>query len=44
MLEYAGISIAMGQSDPMILPHCTYQTTSIDEDGIANAMKHFHLI
>lgn len=44
MLKYAGTSIAMGQSDPLILPHCTYQTTSIDEDGIANAMKHFHLI
>lgn len=44
MLRYAGTSIAMGQSDPLILPYCTYQTTNIEEDGIANAMKHFHLI
>ena len=44
MLQFAGTIIAMGQSDPKILPHCTYQTTNIEEDGIANALKHFHLI
>lgn len=44
MLQYAGTSIAMGRSNPMILPHCTYQTTDIEDDGIANALKHFHLI
>ena len=44
MLQFAGNSIAMGQCDPMILPHCTYQTTDILDNGIANALKHFHLI
>ena len=44
MLKYAKTSIAMGNSDPLILPYCTYQTTPIEEDGIANALKHFHLI
>ena len=44
MLQFAGNSIAMGDSDPLILPHCTYQTTNIEDNGIANALKHFHLI
>lgn len=44
MLQFAGNSIAMGQSDPLILPHCTYQTTDILDNGIANALKHFQLI
>ena len=44
MLKYAKTSIAMGNSNPLILPYCTYQTTPIEEDGIANALKHFHLI
>ena len=44
MLQYAGNSIAMGHCDPLILPHCTYQTSDILDNGIANALKHFHLI
>ena len=44
MLQFAGNSIAMGKCDPLILPHCTYQTTDILDNGIANALKHFHLI
>lgn len=44
MLQFAGNSIAMGDSDPLILPHCTYQTTNIEDNGIANALKHFRLI
>lgn len=44
MLQFAGNSIAMGQCEPQILPHCTYQTTDIRDNGIANALKHFHLI
>ena len=44
MLQFAGNSIAMGDSDPLILSHCTYQTTDIEDNGIANALKHFHLI
>lgn len=44
MLQYAGHSIAMGNSMEEILPYCSYQTTDIDKDGIYNAMKHFQLI
>lgn len=44
MLQYAENSIAMGHCDPLILPHCTYQTSDILDNGIANALKHFHLI
>ena len=44
MLQFAGNSIAMGKCDPLILPHCTYHTTNIEDNGIANALKHFHLI
>lgn len=44
MLQFAGISVAMGQCDPLILPHCTYQTTDIRDNGIANALKYYHLI
>lgn len=44
MLEYAGHSIAMGNSMEEILPCCSYQTTDVDQDGIYNAMLHFGLI
>ncbi len=44
MLRYAGTSIAMGNSNPKILPFCTWQTTDILEDGIARALEHFGLI
>ena len=35
-------SIAMGNSDPRILPYCSYKTTDILDDGIYNAII-FHL-
>jgi len=44
MLDYAPNSIAMGNSMPEILPHCTYVTTDIKKDGIYNALKHFKII
>ena len=44
MLKYAGTSIAMGLSDPAILPFCTWQTTDIEDNGIKNALEHFGLI
>ena len=44
MLQYAGNSIAMGNSDPEILPFCTWQTTDIEDNGIRNALLHFGLI
>lgn len=44
MLKFAGNSIAMGNSDPEILPYCTYQTTHINDNGIKNALEYFGLI
>ena len=44
MLKFAGTSVAMGNSMEEILPYCDYQTTDIDDDGIAKALKHFELL
>lgn len=44
MLTYVPNSIAMGNSMKEILPYCSYQTTDIMDDGIYNALRHFHII
>lgn len=44
MLTYVPNSIAMGNCMKEILPYCSYQTTDIMEDGIYNALRHFHII
>ena len=44
MLEFAEIGVAMGNSNEDVQQHANYVTTSVDEDGIANALKHFHVI
>ena len=44
MLRYAGIGVAMGNANDDVKAHADYVTTSIDEDGVANALKHFGLI
>lgn len=44
MLKYAANSVAMGNSMKEILPYCTYQTSSISDDGIYRAMEHFGLL
>lgn len=44
MLQYVPNSIAMGNSMPEIIPHCTYVTTDIKDNGIYNALKHFNII
>jgi hypothetical protein len=44
MLNFAGISIAMGNARPEVKAEADYITDDIDEDGWANAMKHFGLI
>lgn len=38
MLEYAGISIAMGKSSKAVLEMADYVTTDVDKDGIRNAL------
>lgn len=39
MLEYAGKSIAMGNSSQAVLDMADYVTTDVDKDGIWNALK-----
>lgn len=44
MLEYAGTSIAMGNSSPDVLAVADYITTDVDNDGIWNALKWLNVI
>ena len=44
MILQAGIGVAMGNATPELKQHADYITTSVDEDGILNALKHFKLI
>lgn len=44
MLKHAGIGIAMGNANEEVKSYADYVTTSVDEDGIANALKHFGII
>lgn len=44
MLEFAGIGVAMGGSAPIVIQSADYETTSVDEDGILNALTHFNII
>lgn len=44
MLEYAGIGIAMGNSDDMVKKSADYVTDCIDNEGIEKALRHFEVI
>lgn len=44
MLEYAGISVAMGNSHPYLFDKVSYVTADIYDDGIYQALKHYHII
>ncbi|MBR4462026.1 MAG: Cof-type HAD-IIB family hydrolase [Erysipelotrichaceae bacterium] len=44
MLRYVGVGVAMGNSKEILKQKADYVTTSVDEDGIMNALKHFGLI
>lgn len=44
MLEHAGIGVAMGNAAPEVQAAADYVTTSVDEDGILNALKHFGIL
>ena len=44
MLSYAGIGVAMGNATPAVKAAADYVTTDIDDNGIENALRHFHLI
>ena len=39
----AGIGVAMGNATPELKQHADYITTSVDKDGILNALQHFNL-
>ncbi|MCQ2237996.1 MAG: Cof-type HAD-IIB family hydrolase [Bacteroidaceae bacterium] len=44
MLQHAAIGVAMSNASPEVQQHADYITTSVDDDGIWNAFKHFELI
>lgn len=44
MLEFAGLGVAMGNAADDVKAHADYVTTSVDDDGVANALMHFGLI
>lgn len=44
MLEHITHSVAMGGLNGDILPYCEYQTTTLENHGIYNALKHYSLI
>lgn len=44
MIKYANIGVAMGDSDKDVLDSADYITSSVDEDGLYNALRHFGVI
>ena len=44
MLSAVGHSVAMGESSPELAACASYQTDTVENDGLKKAMEHFHLI
>jgi hydroxymethylpyrimidine pyrophosphatase-like HAD family hydrolase len=44
MILQAGIGIAMGNAIEELKQQADYVTTSVDEDGIFNALQHFNVV
>ena len=44
MLEYCGIGVAMGNADDTVKSHADYVTTSVDDEGIEQALINLHII
>jgi hydroxymethylpyrimidine pyrophosphatase-like HAD family hydrolase len=44
MILQAGIGVAMGNAIDDLKRQADYVTTSVDDDGILNALKHFEVI
>lgn len=44
MLKYAHIGVAMGNAGENVKAIADYVTSAVDEDGVANALKHFEVI
>jgi hypothetical protein len=44
MILQAGIGVAMGKAIDALKQQADYVTTSVDDDGILNALRHFNVI
>ena len=44
MILQAGTGVAMANATPELKQHADYITTSVDDDGILNALRHFNVI
>ena len=44
MIKTAGIGVAMGNALPSLKEAADFTTTSVDDDGVLNALRHFNLI
>ena len=44
MILQAGIGVAMGNAIDDLKQQADYITTSVDDDGILNALRHFKVI
>ena len=44
MLEAAGMGVAMGNAQEKTKEAADYVTASVEEDGIAKALRHFQLV
>ena len=44
MLQHAGIGVAMGNATDDVKSHADWVTTSVDEQGIPNALRHFGIL
>lgn len=44
MLRHAGIGVAMGNASDEVKSHADFITTSVDDAGIAHALKHFGIV
>lgn len=44
IIEASGIGVAMGNANEILKEHADYITTSVDNNGIANALRHYNVI
>lgn len=44
MLKFAGIGVAMGDAEQAVRDSADYVTSSVDDDGIARALRHFGVL
>jgi hypothetical protein len=44
MIRTAGIGVAMGNALESLKQEADYTTTSVDEDGVLNALRHYGLV